>query len=401
MPSHHGIHDYLEESDPLPPGVGPLPDLADQRILPGRLREVGYRTGLCGKWHCGPGAHKHPGFDDWFTSVKGTRAKFDTQEFNDNGARVSWLGHQAPRIAERAVEFLRETPADQPFFLVVGFTNTHSPHTGEAPRLLDLYQGDRLGLLPDEPFPPCHGFPRKHPEETEPRRRRELADYLAAVSAIDEQVGRVLDELHSLGRLDTTLVLYTSDHGHMNGHHGLHGKGNATIPQNFLEESIRIPAILRWPGHVAAGTTIDSTCSSLDLYASLLASAGLTDERTPGKNLLAALQGQAPWPCAEVFCEYGNARMIRSGSHKYIKRGPGPNGTFPDELYDLAADPRETLNIIRENPVEALNLRSRMETFFAANSDPGQDGFDVTRFWKHNPLSPWDDELVERPEHQY
>ena len=67
--------------------------------------------------------------------------------------------------------------------------------------------------------------------------------------------GRVLDELADQQAEQDTLVVYTSDHGHMNGHHGLHSKGNGTTPQNFLEESIRVPCLLSWPGRIRAGAS--------------------------------------------------------------------------------------------------------------------------------------------------
>jgi len=90
------------------------------------------------------------------------------------------------------------------------------------------------------------------PREPEERLER-LAQYYAAVTMIDEQIGALLDDLEGRGELANTLVVYTADHGHMNGQHGLYTKGNATVPQNFYEESIRIPALLSWPGHFPAG----------------------------------------------------------------------------------------------------------------------------------------------------
>src|SRR5690606_32926493 len=103
-----------------------------------------------------------------------------------------------------------------------------------------------------------------------------LAQYAAAVTAIDEQIGRLLDELDGMRQLENTLVVYTADHGHNNGHHGLWLKGNGTTPANFLDGSILVPCLLAWPGVIGAGQVSDAMVDHCDLHATLLDAAGVT-----------------------------------------------------------------------------------------------------------------------------
>ena len=96
--------------------------------------------------------------------------------------------------------------------------------------------------------------------------REALAQYFAAVSHIDEAIGRLLDELDALQLREQTLVVFTSDHGLCCGHHGLWGKGNATLPLNMLEESIRVPLIFNQPRDLFAKQRRSEFVDHLDLF---------------------------------------------------------------------------------------------------------------------------------------
>ena len=251
----------------------------------------------------------------------------------------------------------------------------------------------RSGARMGNAFTPC------------PAERREAnAQYYAAVSVIDELAGRVLDELADQQAEQDTLVVYTSDHGHMNGHHGLHSKGNGTTPQNFLEESIRVPCLLAWPGHIRAAAVHPQPVDHCDLFMSLADAAGCDcDElaRTRGRSgktclpLLSESSGAAAaaareWRDAQV-CEYGNARMIRTDRYKLIQRYPGPNGHFPDELYDLAEDPDEEHNRHGDPACAATvaDLAARLDEHFARHEDSARSGLRVADLPIHNPHEPW------------
>ena len=330
-----------------------------------------------------------------FSNATGTNARFGAQPFYEGSRRVERYGNQAHHLADRAVRFLRDRDRDRPFYLFVGFTNTHAPHTGEPERWVQRYRECSFADLPNVPPSGAHGRPRFH-YPTDPDRRREAnAQYYAAVSVIDELAGRALDELAD----QDTLVVYTSDHGHMNGDHGLHSKGNGTTPQNFLEESIRVPCLLSWPGRIRSGTVHPQPVDHCDLFMTLAAAAGcdcgelaLTRGRS-GRSYLPLLD-ESPgvaagaareWRDAQV-CEYGNARMIRTDRYKLIKRYPGPNGHFPDEFYDLTEDPGGEHNRYGDPTCAAAvaELTARLELHFARHEDPARSGLRVADLPIHN-----------------
>jgi arylsulfatase A-like enzyme len=390
IPSRHGIHDWLsEQQKEVHPG------LEGQTLLPERLRAAGYHTGLVGKWHCGEDRRTPPGFERWFGYADGQYLHFGAKSYRDQDQVVGIHGHQAAVLTDQAIRFLRERPADRPFFLFVGYVNTHKPHKDQPRRLVEHYRKGNFQDIPadESPAPGYRPNRRVLPNNAE-EAREWLAQYYAAVTMIDEQIGRVMDELDNLKLDEQTLIVYTADHGHMNGHHGLECKGNNTVPQNFLEESIRVPLMVRWGAGIAPGQTPAAFVDHCDLFATLLAAggaAGVLEAESPGRSFLPLLAGvDAPWREAQ-FCEYGNARMIRTGRYKLICRYPGPNGHFPDELYDLLADPRETVNRIGEPELGSVveGLRQQLEAYFARHAVPERDGRRIELLVKCNNDEPW------------
>ena len=392
IPSSHGIHDWLRESERAGTHLG----LGDQSILATTLADLGYETGLVGKWHCGHSSPKPPGFDYWYCLADGTDARFGRQNFSDNGRTVHRHGYQGHMLTDAALQFLRESRDDRPFFLFVGYTDTHSPFAGEPPRLVDLYRGCQFDDIPDETFSAAHGQAFVPRPKSADEHREQLAQYYAAVSLIDEQVGRIMDELANFDQLGNTLIVYTADHGHMNGHHGLYCKGNATTPQNFLDESIRVPCIWSWRGGLPSRRVADDFVDHCDLHATLLQVAGMdrNEARTngPGRSYLPILRGVpvADWRDVQ-YGEYGNARMIRTRSAKLIRRYPGPNGSFPDEFYDLTADPRERHNVINHDPHQTLiqQMSQRLDAYFARYEDPQYSGTYIVDQPICNADEPW------------
>ena len=391
IPSAHGVHDYLQEG--YGAGFTDHPGIGDQTTLGDLLQQAGYHTGLVGKWHAGGQGEPRPGFDFWVSSLLGTNAKFGEQRYSDNGRTVEFRGHQAPYLTDQALRFLRDRPDPQPFFLYVGYTDTHTPHKSSPERLVEKYRHAAFSDIPDESYGGEHGRARRMHDKDE--HREQIAQYYAAVEMIDSQIGRVIDELDSRGLLDDTLIVYTSDHGHMNGHHGLHCKGNATVPQNLLDESILVPCLLRWPGGVESGRVQDAFVDHCDLHATLLDAAGAASgdagANKPGRSCLPLLRGEpADWRDVQ-FCEYGNARMARTGRYKLIRRYEGPNGHFPDEFYDLAEDPRETDNRFADTRCAdtIADLTAQLDRHFVAYEDPRFSGRDIARQPEHNGSQPW------------
>lgn len=305
-------------------------------------------------------------------------------------------------LTDAALRFLRgPRRRDEPWFCFVGYTDTHSPFSGSPQRFVDAYRQCTFADIPDEPFALCHGQAKPNAFEQSPetfeQSRKYRAQYYAAVSMIDQQMGRIIDELDNRGEVEDTLIVYTSDHGHMNGHHGLWCKGNATTPQNFLDESIRVPCLLSWPGGFKQGQVRDAPVDHCDLHATFLDVARYEGDDelkvNPGRTYLPLLRGeidQSGWRDAQC-CEYANARMIRTRSMKLIRRYDGPNGHFRDELYDLEADPRETQNVI-DDPRRASQVEQfaqRLDGYFTHYTEPSRSGLRIAELPRLNDDEPW------------
>lgn len=393
LPSQHGVHDYLGGT------ASPRHWLEEETNLAELFAAAGYLTGLAGKWHLGGGGLPARGFHYWAQHDL-TRAMAEAFQLFNGGRPIdtsSSRGFSSPwgeapprfpddgghRIVDHAADFLHRRD-DRPFFLYVGFIGTHSPWTANPERLVERYRRcsfddiptdtvGRFGVMSDESRLPS----RRNPREA-------LAQYYAAVSLLDEQLGRLLDELADQDVLDDTLVVYTSDHGLNLGQHGVWGKGNGTRPLNFYEESIRIPLVLSHAGaDLMRGTRRSETVTHLDTFQTLLEWAGVaipesvrTTSGLPGRSYLPMLHGSsvAGWS-DDVYCEYGDARMVRTSRHKLIHRAR----TGRTELYDLVADPRERVDLAADaahTPVVA-DLRSRIDAYFGRYDRPETSGLGV------------------------
>jgi arylsulfatase A-like enzyme len=398
MPSQHGIHDWIEERTQ----AYAYPWLKDQTLISELLKKQGYHTGLVGKWHCGGERNPHPGFDFWFSYWESQYPHSGEQHFSDNGKHVVENGFQSPLLTDQALKFLQShyavpARAGQPFFLFVGYTDTHSPHTEMPAEMLSRYSAATFRDIPNETFAGAHGRPLIPVSKDAAAERSKHEQYYAAASSIDREVGRVLDELASRGELENTLVVYTGDHGLNAGQHGMWEKGNATVPQNFLEESIRIPCAVSWrAGGIPCGLESDLLVNHCDLFATLLDAAGAGQNETagPGKSYLAHLRGQGSGHARDhIICEYGNARMIRAGGYKLIVRYPYGGVSFPNELYDLKADPRETVNLYNTDAERYARLTQQMteqlNQFFARFSVPEHSGLNLENQPLATKASPW------------
>jgi arylsulfatase A-like enzyme len=369
------------------------------------LHAAGYHTGLVGKWHCGRTQEPKPGFDRWFSYWTNQYPHNGVQHFSDQGKLVQEEGQQSPFFTRRAVEFLREHhqkegSAGEPFFLFVSYVDTHSPH-GDAPKdLVADYEHATFRDIPDEKFPSCHGQALDPVNPDPEKERRKRMEYYGAVASVDREIGKVLAELEATGQLENTLIVYTGDHGLNAGQHGMWEKGNHTQPQNFLEESIRIACTVSWPaGGIRQNATCDEFVSHPDLWATLLEIAEASPDpataatiNSPGVSYLGQLRGQpvAGWR-QTMISEFGNARMARTDRYKLIRRYPYAGVCFPDELYDLKEDPRETRNCHDDPALKPViaRLSAEIDTFFAKYTVPGHSGLDLIHQPTCTPASPW------------
>ena len=397
MPSAHGIHDWIEEWDP----VGQRhPGLRGQTTLAMRLQRAGYHTGLFGKWHCGHSREPQPGFDRWFSYADSQFPHRGRIAFSDDGRRIEHDGFQSESITREAVNYLKQRlPDERPVFAVVGYVNTHSLYRDQPERLVDRFRGHDFAEVPQEPVDLPQGKATIPWTGTAEERREKLAQYYAAVTCIDGHVGRLIDAIGAAGQLENTLIVYTADHGNMNGQHGLDSKGNATIPQNFYEESVRVPCLLRWPVVLEGGGVSDVFVDLCDLHATLLDAAGVEPAGGPGRSCLPLLRGHGGTWRDAYFGEYGNARCIRTARYKLIQRHPGPAGHWDHELYDLHDDPRETHNLAGSSAhaERIAGLSRRLDQFFAEHADAERSGLRVADLPPCNGgYEPWSVAAAER-----
>ncbi len=368
MPSQHGVHDWLRGGQ-MPPDA--VPFLDDALAYTDLLARNGYTCGLSGKWHLGDCLRPQRGFTHWFAHQKGGGPYRDAPMIRD-GRPITAPGYVTDVITDDAIAFLR-AHRQSPFYLSVHYTAPHSPWTGHPPEIVDSYESCPFNSCPQEPAHPWAG------ELTHQclGKREMLKGYFAAVTAMDENVGRLLAALDALGLRENTLVLFTSDNGFSCGHRGFWGKGNGTWPLNLYENSVKVPFIASHPGRLPSGRVLSALAGQYDLFPTLLEFVGLAAPDAParpGVSLLPVLAGNRAEARDEiVVCdEYGPNRMIRTPEWKYVHRYP----YGPHELYDLRADPDERRNLANDRATAAVaaEMRRRLSEWFARYVLPERDG---------------------------
>jgi len=398
IPSAHGVHDWLRGGNVDPekyteggsknPYSGsrdegtPIQYLKDMVCYTDLMRECGYNIALSGKWHLGDSVHPQHGFSKWYTIGKGGCNYYHPDIVEGDMIHVHHGEYITDLITDKAVEFIDELNGENaPFYLSVHYTAPHAPWgRGQHPeRLIDMYDSCTFDEIPNVPdhvnsttsngqTDPIYGTPKRH---------ENLRGYYAAITAMDEGVGRILEKLDALNLTDNTVVIFTADNGMSMGHHGIWGKGNGTFPMNMYDTAVKVPFIIRWPGHTPEGYVTDAMVSAYDIFPTLseiIGSKSKAHMNLPGKSFLKTLLGEEDAQDGEVvvFDEYGPVRMIRTKKLKYVHRYPyGPN-----ELFDLENDPGEEINLIdREDMQETIiEMRARLQKWFVAYADPMKDG---------------------------
>lgn len=249
-----------------------------------------------------------------------------------------------------ATAYLREAAhTESPWFLCASFIAPHWPYVVPE-EYWEQYPVSEVSVPDAEDPQGQHPAIRRLRERLgvgdydEETTRRARAAYFAAITHLDERIGRVLDALAESGQSESTLVVYVSDHGGMLGEHGLWRK------MNFYEESVRVPMILHWPGVVRAGTRPAVPVSLVDLTPTLLSAAGAPPlAHLDGQDLLPAV-AEPDAPRSVVFSEYlghgvaAPQAMVRDGRWKLVHYHREELQLFdleddPGELRDRAADP--------------------------------------------------------------
>ena len=395
LPSQHGVHDFLSDTD------GHLQNwMADEHLLSEALQKQGYRVGLFGKWHASTESwNPAKGFDRWL-SYDSRPAGWINQyqhsglvHFSRDGVPETYTGVQARFLTEEAVRFIDESK-DVPFAIFLNFIEPHFPFAGLPERIVKRYRPLARDIVAAGGSSSLHrsNFTTEIVEEHE----EQVAQYLAAVTLVDEQVGRISDALEGRKLLGNTVVIFTSDHGHLTGQYGIYGKGNGSFPQNLYQESIEIPFIIDGPAWLVRGGQIRNEFVNLyDLFPTIIEASGGNIENShyngPGISLIPYLRGDRSISFRTYqFAEYGNARMIHDGRWKlvrYYHKNPETDPT--DHWFDLVhplgeSRPRQPPGLERR---EAFT--SALEAYFSKYENDEHSG---RRIWEQpafNSNEPW------------
>jgi len=306
--------------------------------LPSLLRKIGYGTALIGKWHMGALPKYGPlksGYEH-FWGFRGGGLDYFTHQFMgkpdrwDDDRETEQPGYLTDLIGQHALEAIgRYAAKRQPFFLSVHFNAPHWPWEGPE----DEAEAHRLAAS-KAPFAVFHtdGGSQK--------------TYAEMVTRMDVQVGRITKALDELGIADDTIIIFTSDNGGERFAYTWPFTGKKT---ELLEGGLRIPAIIRWPGHIPAGAANEQVMISMDWLPTLLAIAGTapaiaypSDGMDLGGTLL---RGAAP--VTRTLCwRYLNLSQeaCRDGDWKYLKI---LDNSF---LFNVVEDPLERANLKERHP---------------------------------------------------
>jgi arylsulfatase A-like enzyme len=321
------------------------------------LRAQGYQTGLIGKWHL-DGGKRDPGFVppgprrqgfDFWAACECRHDHFRPVLFRDTPEPIRGQKFEPELETDIAIEFLRAN-RNRPFFLMLSMGPPHDPY-GAPEEYMRRYDPEKLTMRPN--WRP--GVPQAS--------RKHLAAYYAAITAIDDQVGRLLRALADLGLDRDTIVLFTSDHGDMLGSQG------ARLKRKPWEESIRVPGILRYPARVLAGRSSDVLLSHVDMAPTLLPLCGVpVPADVQGSDLSGVVLGKTDRGPDSVFFQIFVPFAGDGTPHPW--RGVRTQRTMyartekePWVLYDLDTDPDELHN--RGKDPQAAGARAELEARLA------------------------------------
>jgi arylsulfatase A-like enzyme len=325
----------------------------DTPTLAGALNENGYRTSYVGKWHIG-GAGNIPiprelrgEFTD-FIAYQCYNGFFNNVVFYDETNHpYAFDYHRTSVTTDLALERLEQIYPG-PFALFVSYQAPHYPEQ-PGPEYEALYHDVIVKRRPNsqeiDPYTRTYSPPSPQPPQLCPDYQRygnNLDEYLrlyyGMVTQVDNEVGRLLEMLEQLGIADRSVVLCTSDHGDMQGSHGLKNK---SLP---YEESSGIPLIVRVPGG-ARGIVSDALVTGIDFFPTCLDYAGIPcSETMPGRSFAPLTRGEHQVLDGPVFSEMRDWAMVREGDWKLVMDRDSCKATM---LFNLRDDPYEQSNLVQ------------------------------------------------------
>lgn len=331
-------------------------------LIPQLLRTAPrpYATGCFGKWNIGFAEGSRPterGFDEFIGHASGN---IDYYRHNYRERHDLYQGIEEMHVegqystdlfADSAISFIeRMSEKEQPWFCYLAFNAPHFPSPGNR------RDGEpNVWQAPDWAFAEYD----IDPSEPDPKLR-----YSAVVTALDRAIGRVMKALDDSNVAEQTFVFFMSDNGSFQlGREGLDVGSNFPLRSGGVtcwEGGIRVPALVRWPGHIDAGGTVDSMHWSPDLFVACMTLANCeipTDLILDGRNPLAALTENARSPHESLYFKYKQHAALRKGDWKLVRESPDE----PWKLFDLSEDIQESNDLTQWFPEKLRELNHEFE----------------------------------------
>ncbi len=336
------------------------------------FQAAGYHTGYIGKWHLG-GVRAEPFGYDTSLIWTGVNTHYDNAQYHPAlGDPVRPKGYNAKLMTDQALEFIDEH-SRQPFFLMLSLNPPHADFLGAPQDKKDLYPEGSL------PFRPNYGPGQTSADAPSIAKRNSwpfYQGYHAHISAIDDQLGRVMTKLDQLGIADNTILVYSSDHGSMFGSHGVGSK------RQPYEESIRVPFIARWPGHIEPGNVRPDLFGAIDKVPTLCALAGVdAPSGCAGGDFSSQVRGvSGPIMDAQFIMHISKLNASGGNNHPApLFRGLRTSGhtyaVYPDRpwcLFNNTSDPFQQQNLINDSDHSELRkeLHAELLRRMARAEDP-------------------------------
>jgi arylsulfatase A-like enzyme len=325
----------------------------DERTLPQALKEVGYSTALVGKWHLGHAKREYwprqRGFDYHYGPLIGeidyfTHEMHGQRDWYRNNVPLTEKGYVTTLIGQDAVRVINRQDVKKPLFLYLAFTAPHTPF--QAPKeYLDQYK-----------------------DVQDPQRRA----YSAMVTAMDDQIGRVMAALEARKMRDNTIIVFHSDNGGVRSamlagqietkgalpaDNGPYREGKGSL----YEGGTRVASLINWPGKIKPAV-VEQTMHVVDMFPTLAKLAGTAPEKgkkLDGIDMWPTIADGTPSPRQEVIYNVEMFRgAVRDGDWKLFWRTTLPSSI---ELYNLAIDPSEKSNVAGQNPEIVGRLQKRIQ----------------------------------------
>ncbi|WP_456634124.1 arylsulfatase B [Bradyrhizobium sp. USDA 10063] len=330
----------------------------DEWLLPQALKEAGYTTAILGKWHLGHAKREfwpmQRGFDYQYGAQLGeidyfTHSVHGVKDWYRNNRPVAEKGYVTTLIGDDAVRLINRQDPKKPLFLDLAFTAPHTPY--QAPQeYVDQYR-----------------------DISDPNRRT----YAAMVTAMDDQIGRVVQALEKRGMRENTIIIFHSDNGG-NQSAALAGetevKGRLPADNgpyrggkgSLYEGGTRVVSIINWPGKIKPGTVVDEMIHVVDYYPTLLKLAGASHSKSKpldGLDVWPTIRDGKPSPRDEIVYNVEMFRgAVRKGDWKLVWRATLPSKL---ELFNLGQDPSEKFNVADQHPDKVQDLRKRIDELAA------------------------------------